>query len=133
MLKGFYRSQITSGLGSAVDLGFFTIFLKLLHVHPWIATALGATMGGVANFLANRHWAFSDGRGMHWGSQAMRYALIWIGSLALNTGFVYWLLEAEPQNEVFSAYPVLTRLGIGLTVGLLFNFPLHRFFVFPLK
>jgi hypothetical protein len=56
--------------------------------------------------------------------QALRYAAVSAGSLTLNSAGVYLL------TEDFGIYYALSKLITAILVGLLFNFPLHRRFVF---
>ena len=56
--------------------------------------------------------------------QAFRYLLVWFGSIALNTYFVFTLTEHAGIN--YQGSKVLTAIAIGL----FFNFPLHRYFCF---
>jgi len=53
-----------------------------------------------------------------------RYTAVSAGSLVLNSAGVYLL------TEDFGIYYAVSKLITAILVGLLFNFPLHRRFVF---
>ena len=86
----------------------------------------GAFAGAVTNFQMNRHWSFRASSGSL-GGQAFRYALVSAGSLLLNTlGVILW-------TELFRFHYVQSKVVTSILVGLLFNYPLHRDFVYRSK
>jgi putative flippase GtrA len=123
-LVGFYvRSQLVAVLATAVDFGVMVTITKLWAGHYVAATAIGAVSGGVMAFVANRNWSFLARDRAALG-QSLRYAVVWVGSLSLNVGLVYVLTEAGGINAVVS------KVITSILVGVFFNFPLHRYFVF---
>ena len=84
---------------------------------------MGAFLGALVNFILGRRWSFSaDGEPVH--GQAMRYTLVATGSLILNSGAVYILTDS------FGLHYAVSKAITAVLVGLFFNFPLHRGFVF---
>ncbi|MGH7298083.1 MAG: GtrA family protein, partial [Polyangiaceae bacterium] len=79
-------------------------------------------VGGVVNFVGNRHFAFRAGDG-HVGKQAAGYTAVELVALALN-GLLYdAVLRAEPQAaHVYW----LVRLVTSHAVFLLWSYPLWR-------
>lgn len=121
--KSLGRSQVSSFVASAIDLGVYfsaTEFLGLWYV---LSAGLGALCGALTNFRLNRYWSF-EAEGANWKPQALRYALVSSGSLGLNMLGVY--VFTDLLGIQYGISKVLTSLG----VGLLFNFPLHRRYVF---
>ena len=57
-IRSFSRSQIASGVATAVDFGL--VFLPDRDLHVWyvISVAVGAASGAITNFLLNRYWSF---------------------------------------------------------------------------
>ena len=106
-----------------VDFGTLTLLVELGHVYYVAATALGAVLGACTNFWLNRTWAF-EAKHVPTHRQAVRYAVVSAGSLALNVALVYALTEGFK-----TPYWVSKALG-ALMVGFFYNFPLHRYFVF---
>jgi|SRR6185369_15919629 putative flippase GtrA len=117
------RSQIASLTATLVDFGtmvFLTEFAGLWYV---AATATGAFVGAVVNFFLGRHWTFAaDHQPIH--GQFLRYSAVSAVSLALNTLGVYLF------TEYLSLHYTLSRAIVAIAVALLFNYPLHRRFVF---
>jgi putative flippase GtrA len=118
------RHQLAGLAATVVDYGSFVVLVELVHLWPEVATAIGAAAGGVTNFTLSRHVVFRGSGGAASG-QAMRYALVWLGSLLLNTLGVFLLYRLAHLD------PLVSRLGTAVAVSLGWNFPLHRNFVFP--
>jgi putative flippase GtrA len=97
--------------------------VEKLGVWYVLATAMGAALGAITNFLLGRHWAFDASHAPARG-QALRYALVSLGSLLLNAGLVYLITEKLGVNYVGS------KAVTALLVGVVYNFPLQRWFVF---
>jgi putative flippase GtrA len=116
------RFEVGSLVATAVDLGVFTTAVRL-GVDPVPATPLGAVCGAVTNFFFNRQITFQAGGGrLPW--QALRYLLVSAASLGLNTAG-----EALTVRVLHLHY-FLGRILTGAVVGILWNFPMHRWFVF---
>ena len=96
---------------------------EALHVWYVISVAAGALAGAIVNFLLNRHWSFEASHGLM-RRQARRYTLVSAGSLLLNTGGTWALTE---YGRIHYGISVVIA---ALAVGFLFNFPLHRGYVF---
>ncbi len=122
-LKTLTRAQVASAVASVVD--FTVLIFSVEGVGIWYvaATAIGAASGAITNFLLNRNWSFrARSEGMR--TQALRYALVSLGSLILNSAGVYLV------TDLGGAPYVISKAIVSFLVGLLFNFPLHRRFVF---
>jgi putative flippase GtrA len=121
--KSLGRAQIASLAATAVDFG--TLFLLTEHFGVWYvySTGAGAALGAVTNFLLNRYWSFEAGH-IEWGPQALRYGLVSAGSLGLNMLGVYAFTAGTGLKYGVS------KIITAVLVGLLFNFPLHRRYVF---
>ncbi|MCB9525215.1 MAG: GtrA family protein [Myxococcales bacterium] len=119
---GLPRSLVASGLATAADFGVVLALVEGPGMSPWLATALGCGLGAVVSFLLGRYWAFSrSDQGAL--PQAGRYAFVSGTSLGLNAGGV----------AVWQLLPVDYRVAWWITRGLVFalwNFPLHRDYVF---
>lgn len=117
------RSQIASLIATAVDFASLIFLVEVCGVWYVAATAMGAALGAIVNFLLGRHWSFTAGD-QAVGGQALRYAMVALLSLVLNSLAVYLL------TAYGNIYYALSRVIAAIVVGLLFNFPLHRRFVF---
>ncbi len=114
------RHQLGALAATALDYAFMIFAVERLGLCPAEATALGATVGAVANFLLGRAWIFHAGQGA-WTAQAARYALVSGASAGWNALGVL-LLHDVPY--------VWARVVVSIAVSVLWNFPAQRRFVF---
>jgi putative flippase GtrA len=119
----FSRAQLSSLIATTLDYGVLFLCAEVFHCWYVIATALGALAGAIANFLINRHWSFQASHG-HFTSQARRYLIVSGSSLILNTGGVFLV------TELFQVHYALSVAIVSILVGILFNYPLHRHYVY---
>jgi putative flippase GtrA len=123
MWKSFSRAQIASLAATVIDFGTLTLWVEVLHHFYPYGVALGALMGAITNFLINRYWSFEAGADPM-VRQAGKYALVSAGSLILNTIGVYLLTER------LGIYYLYSKIAIAFSIGIFYNYPLHRFFVY---
>ena len=122
-LHSFSLSQIAAITATVVDFALLFALTELLHVWYVVATALGAVAGAVVNFWINRQWSFAATHA-GWHGQALRYSLVSAASALLNAGGTWLVTE---QGHIHYAVSVV---AVSLFVGVVFNFPLHRYYVF---
>ena len=136
MVFEFLRSIVSSQAASWLDMLKSFGFFAWLGIYPWLATLCGAFAGGVTNCIINYKFTF-HASGLPWKAVAVKYFLVWVGSVALNslgTEFLYRLLRSlrwvheniESPDAVFAA----VRLAVSLVVSLAWNFILQRNFVY---
>jgi putative flippase GtrA len=118
----FVASQASASVASALDVLVMEGLILLKAPYGWAILA-GHVAGGVTDFAAKRHLIFrtENQRLLH---QAARYLLAWGTSLLLNLGLARLLVEN-----------VGLKAGVGVlvaavVVGLAWNYPMHRLFVF---
>lgn len=122
-LVSFSRSQIASIAATIIDFGGLIFFTEIVGIWYVASTALGAALGATTHFLLGRYWCFEATHDRVHG-QAGRYAVVSTLSLLLNSAGVYALTEFGHFK-----YPV-SKAIISFLVGIFFNFPLHRRYVF---
>jgi putative flippase GtrA len=119
----FVKHQTGALVATAVDFATMIFLVEALGFSAVSATALGAACGAITNFTLGRAWIFRrhdrDAR-----AQALRYAAVSTGSLGLNT------LGEALVTGLFGVPYALARVVVAVTISVLFNFPLHRGFVF---
>lgn len=120
--NSLFRGLVTAFLATAIDLAVVIMLVETAGLTPWVATAGGSLVGAAASFTLGRVWAF-NGRGGAVGPQMGRYTFVSMSSLGLNAGGV----------AVLGLLPIDYRVAWGIAraaVFLLWNFPLHRDWVF---
>jgi putative flippase GtrA len=123
LLPTFARHQAGSLIATLVDFSTMIAVVRLLGLHPAVATAGGAAAGAVVNFLLGRYWIFPNGRATA-GASAVRYALVSLVSLGLNSAGEYVLVSVARMQYV------LARLVVAVAVSIGWNFPMQRGFVY---
>ena len=122
----FLKSQAASFAATVVDMGLLFGLTELAGVYYVISVAIGAGCGAITNFLIGRYWSFQASESKV-QSQAFRYASVALGSLGLNTVGVAVVTERLHIPYGFS------KVIVAFSVGILFNYPLQRYFVFKSK
>ena len=123
LFQSFVRAQLAAFTGSAVDFLAFLFFSEVINSWYVYATALGALLGAITNFLLGRYWVFlATESKMRY--QVIRYSIVSLGSLLLNTAGVYLL------TEYGFIHPIYSKLIVGLLVGVFYNFILQKKFVY---
>jgi putative flippase GtrA len=117
------KVQVSSLVATGVDF-LLTIWLQgVLDLWYLAATMLGTLGGGMVQFYLNRNWVFAAQKDKI-VSQAVRYGVIWAGSLLLNGGGVYLLTHFLGFN--YLAGKVVVAVFLGCT----YNYLLQSHFVF---
>lgn len=131
----FLRSIVSSQVASWVDLGT-GIILVACGVSAWLATPVGAILGGVINCIINFHFTFRA-KGVSVPAVAVKYFMVWTGSLTLNTvgtALLAQLLDGWPILESLGFTNVgsytAARLIVSLLVSWFWNFLLQKYFVY---
>lgn len=119
------RSGLAGGAATLVDLAVLSLLVSVVGLPPSAASAPALLAGGLANFFANRHFAFRA----HEGSllrQLALYVVVESGALALNGLLFEIALRLTPGAP--SMYVAL-RLVTSHLVFLAYSYPLwHRVF-----
>ncbi len=136
LVPTFLRSILSSQCSSWTDMIISFALFAWVHLTPFLSTAIGAFVGGVVNCVINYRFTF-HATGIPWKSVVVKFALVWVGSLLLNsygTHALYylftrwdWLIDMGFRPDGFFA---AARLLTSLIVSLVWNFLLQRYFVF---
>lgn len=132
----FLRSSLSSQLASWIDLGS-SIAMVALGISMWIATPVGAIIGGIVNCLINYKFTFRANKACSLRSVAVKYALIWLGSLTFNTvgtSLLTYVLDQWKLLEMLGFTNVgsyaAARLIVSLVVSLAWNYLMQKNFVY---
>ncbi len=122
-LKRFFRYNVVALFATTLDFSLFIIFTDIFQIWYVASTFISAIVGGIVAFFLERNWAFvsKDGK---LSSQAIKYLIVWIMSILLNTLGLYLIVEYINIDQVISKVIISVIVGIG------FNFLMHSFFVF---
>lgn len=131
----FLRSSLSSQVASWIDMGT-GIGLVALGVSEWLATPIGAVLGGVVNCCINYKFTFhaSD---CPVKAVAVKYLLVWLGSVMFNTVGTsllanvldnWHILETLGFTNVGSF--AAARIFVSLVVSLGWNFLMQKYFVY---
>ena len=122
-IHNLIRHQGASFIATLADFGSFNLFLYGFGVWYVTSNIVGALIGATLNFILSSYWAFSGSQNSL-KSQVIKYTIVSIGSLILNTFFIYLLTDLA-QFE-----PNLSKVIIAITIGISYNFVLMRYYVF---
>lgn len=126
----FCKAQASSLLATVADFGVTVFCMHCFGIYYVWATFIGAISGGVTNCLVNYRWTFRGcGRGKT--SVALRYMLVWIGSILLNTwGTAYGVSLVEGWHPEGMDVVLLVKAVVALLVGVLWNFLMQKYYVY---
>lgn len=132
----FIRSAGVAQAASWIDLGTGFVLFAFAHFAPWVSTAIGAFVGGVINCILNYRFTF-HANSCPWKAVVVKYAIVWIGSLLLNsigTELLYYGLTHWQWLETIGFKPdgyfAAARLTVSGVVSLGWNFVLQKNFVY---
>jgi putative flippase GtrA len=116
------QHQLSSLVATAVDYAIMIVCVSIFGLSPVAGTVLGALCGAVTSFTLGRRWVFDARKGDLRG-QALRYAMVSAVSLCCNAGGEWLLVRIGLQY-------IVARVVTSAVVGIGWNFPMHRHFVF---
>jgi putative flippase GtrA len=116
------QHQLSSLVATAVDYVVMIACVSAFGLSPVAGTVAGALCGAVTSFSLGRRWVFDAQKGDLRG-QAIRYAMVSGVSLCCNAGGEWLLVRLGLQY-------IIARVVASLVVGIGWNFPMQRHFVF---
>lgn len=138
LMPTFLRSAVSSQASGWVDfIVGFVMFYWIFNQHlSWLATGIGVVAGGIVNCILCYKFTFRA-EGCSWNAVVVKYALVWIGNLVLNsagTEILYAVLKRwhilEEMGFRIAGYYTTARLLMSLIVSWFWNFILQRNFVY---
>lgn len=133
----FLRAQFSSQLASLTDFTITILLNKLFNLYYVYATFTGALCGGIINCAINYKWTFKANT-VKKRHVAIKYVIVWAGSIFLNTFGTYLFTELlstsdalrEFLGHLFEDVFIVCKLIVSLLVGFLWNYNMHRLFVY---
>ena len=132
----FLRSAVSSQTASWVDLFLGFALFAWVGLAPWLSTAVGAVAGGVVNCIINYKFT-CHANDCPWRAVIIKYAMVWVGSLSLNSfgtqalylAFSSWDYLQDMGFNDEGTYAA-ARLVVSLLVSWFWNFLLQHRFVY---
>jgi len=133
----FLRAQLSSQLASYVDFLVSFLLAYIFNLFYGFATLIGQVCGGITNCVVNYRWTFKT-KNVKKRYVAIRYLPVWIVSLFLNTTGTVLLTELlykipslkEGSGFFYDNIFMLSKAVVSLFVGYLWNYNMHKFFVY---
>lgn len=133
----FLKAMCSAQIASAVDFMATLALVNFCGLYYVYATFLGALSGGVVNCCINYKWVFCvSSSKCH---IALKYMLVWGGSIILNTYGTYFLTECIMRmawvGRLTNMYVsvnlfLLPKVVVALIVSFFWNYQLQRKFVY---
>lgn len=131
----FIRSSISAQIASWIDMGT-SIGMVAAGVSQWVATPAGAVVGGIVNCCINYKFTFRAS-GCSVKAVAIKYLMIWVGSVLFNTVGTSLLADALDNWHILENIGVTSvgsfaaaRIIVSLIVSLAWNFVMQKYFVY---
>lgn len=126
----FLKAQFSSLGASAVDLTVAALLFRLAGLSPFWSTVVGAICGGVVNCITNYEWTFRGTERTRRGV-AIRYVVVWVGSILLNAWGVKLAVALLSSNASVSLTLFMTlRIIVSILVAIFWNFNLQKRWVY---
>ena len=119
----FLKAQASSLAATIVDYSTAILLKEVIGVWYISANIAGNVAGGVTNFFVNRQWVFKKEKGAV-GLQAVKYILVWLGNMVLNTGGVWLLVNYKILPYVWA------KIIVAIVIGFTYNYMIQKRFVF---
>jgi putative flippase GtrA len=118
------RALLAGGAATLADIAVLALLVSAFGLAPRLASIPALVVGGVVNFLGNRHFAFRASRGSL-ARQAVLYTVVELAALAANGILFDMVMRVLPHGLAWAYVPV--RLVTSHVVFLAWSYPLWRF------
>jgi len=117
------RALLAGGAATLADLAVLALLVSAVGLAPRVASIPALVVGGIVNFLGNRHFAFRASRGSL-ARQAVLYTVVELAALAANGVLFDVVMRLLPPGLAWAYVPV--RLVTSHLVFLAWSYPLWR-------
>ncbi len=122
-VKKFTKAQASAIIATTIDFLLSLFAYEVCGINYVVSSFIGALSGGIVNCVVNYRWVFgSDGQ--HKRYVALKYLIVWTGSIVLNTAGTYLL------TELTGSYFIWSKAVVSVVVAFLWNYQMQRFFVY---
>lgn len=98
---------------------------------------IGQVVGAMVNCAINYKWTFRRGDKSGYTITAIKYAMVWVGSLTLNTVGTTVMSNALDGSAIIKAHDItpngtflIAQIVVSLFVSIFWNLILQRYFVY---
>ncbi len=117
------RALLAGGAATLADIAVLAMLVSACGLAPRLASIPALLVGGVVNFVGNRHFAFRASQGSL-ARQAVLYAAVELAALAANGVLFDVVMSLLPHGLAWAYVPV--RLVTSHLVFLAWSYPLWR-------
>lgn len=133
----FAKALVSSQLASLVDILITFLLANVFGLYYVVSTFIGSVSGGVFNCIVNYGWTF-NAHDCPKRNIAVKYFIVWGGSLLLNTYGTYiiteWIKDIHLTERMAGfAYTnvfMIPKIAVAVLVGIFWNYMLQKYFVF---
>ncbi|MDD7804172.1 MAG: GtrA family protein [Endozoicomonas sp. (ex Botrylloides leachii)] len=129
LIKRLFKFGLVGASGFLVDMSVYTLLFAIFGVPHLIARGISYWVSASWNWFWNRQFTFAHTEKRKKLPQWIKYLGMCLISFFPNWGAYYLLTTYIP---FFSEYKQLALIG-GVGFGMLFNFTIASFFIFPDK
>ena len=117
------RALLAGGAATLADIAILALLVSVVGLSPRVASIPALAIGGIVNFLGNRHFAFRASHGSL-ARQAILYAVVELAALLANGLLFDVAMRVLPHGLAWAYVPV--RLVTSHLVFLAWSYPLWR-------
>jgi putative flippase GtrA len=117
------RALLAGGAATLADVAVLALLVSVVGVDPRVASIPALIVGGIVNFVGNRHFAFRAAEGSL-ARQAVLYAVVELAALGANGVLFDIVMRLLPSGLAWAYVPV--RLVTSHLVFLAWSYPLWR-------
>jgi putative flippase GtrA len=134
LLAQFARFGAVGLVGLAVDIALFNLLRvtvlapEVIAEGPIIAKVISTSVAIAVNWVGSRYWSFRLRRRRPAGREAVEFAIVSVGGMAIAVGCLVISREVLGFSSLLADNIASNVIGLGL--GSLFRFALYRWWVF---
>ena len=117
------RALLAGGAATLADIAVLALLVSAVGLAPRVASIPALVVGGIVNFLGNRHFAFRATSGSL-AKQAVLYTAVELAALAANGVLFDVVMRVLPPGLAWAYVPV--RLVTSHVIFLAWSYPLWR-------
>ena len=136
-LVTFLKWSLSSQIASLVDMATSSLLFAFVIPNKAYSKMIGQIVGAIVNCSINYKWTFGRGEKSGYTATAIKYAMVWVGSLTLNTAGTTLMSNALDGASFIQAYNItpngtflIAQIVVSLLVSIFWNLILQRYFVY---